>query len=1412
MNQNLVSVCGCPHPFRTTRVDEMVEAGGTLEQIINRGLDSMNVPEGLRDCGHAYIGARYIPREAWGITVPLPGDFVTYRIFPQKGGGKNPLRTLLTLAVIIVASVVSFGVAGMAVFAAGGALAGMGGVAGAIAAGAITAAGMLAVNALVPIKPPSLPSANSESDSPTYSIGGARNSMNPFGTVPVLLGRHRITPPQGAKPFTEVVGNDQYVRQLFIFGYSEMALVSEIRIGDTPLSYYREVQWEFIPETAPTTYPKYFSSDVNEESLSLQLKEAEGWNYRTTAQECDRFSIDLAFPRGLIKFEDDGDKVQLSVAVDAKYRKVGDLNWINITGNTPIPAEEFRVSVGVTRQYFDDSNEGSYVETPKSYVLCCSPAGDVEVRQSTVIPAGYYGLYSFQVLGKALQNVVSIQPPGSTGFGLTKTGDGFSYIKIQLGAGTLPMGDLVTTGKQTTALRRSFTVTPGARAFYEVALRRVTADNTQDKFVDETWWGVLRAITFVAPINFPQPLAALSLRIKATGQLNGIIDELNVDAVSVCKDWDYQTSTWVERPTENPASLFRHVLQHPANSRRVPDAQVDLVGLQNWHNFCRINGFSYNRYHDFADGVYAALQDIASAGRASVSRPDGKWGVVVDEPRSTIVQHFTPGNSSGFSATKALPKLPHGWRVRFINEQAGYQSDERIVYDDTHNVGNATEFEGLELPGVTNPAQVWKLARYHYAVAKLRPEEYEFYADMEHIVCTRGDLIRMAHDVPLWGVAQGRVKAVVGQVVTVDNPCEMITPIRYAARFRLQTGASVIREVVSVDGSHQAIELMGTGTVPAVGDLFMFGELGTESSDLLVKFIEPAANFSARIIAVDYSPEVFSADSGAIPAFQTSITKPYASRLKFPPIPAITLLRSDEAMLIRNQDGSLTSRIYVQFALPSGAEVEDTQIQARYREAGAESWTSLPPVQASADFLYAYPVEDGVTYEIELRSVTSSGLASKWTTTASHTAVGKTSKPPTVTGFAAVAVNEGIKLSWARVPPLDVSRYIVHRGSTWPSSGEPAFDGDGTSVVLPPAGAGLHSFVIKAVDIVGNESADAALVELITLAPGPVVVSAQVIDNNVLLRWTESTGGSFPVLEYEVRRGATWATSELIGRISARFATIFESASGGYYYHVAAVDTAKTMGASSPCAATVNQPPDYVLQDQQYSAFAGTKTNALVVGSELFFPVNTTETWAQHYTANAWDQAQDQVTAGFPYYLEPTPLTATYQEVIDYGTTIPGSKITITPAIIAIHGTVAASCQIETKKLIGDAWGTPVSWFSAFFTDFRYARITLTLTPDGGRNDLAKLTSLEINLSVKTITDAGMIYCNAGDAGGTVVNFNVDFVDVRSITPGVAAGSTARYALYDFVDVPHPTSFKILLYDGNGNRVSGNASWGAKGV
>ena len=125
------------------------------------------------------------------------------------------------------------------------------------------------------------------------------------------------------------------------------------------------------------------------------------------------------------------------------------------------------------------------------------------------------------------------------------------------------------------------------------------------------------------------------------------------------------------------------------------------------------------------------------------------------------VQHFTPRNSWGFEARKAFRDLPDGFRVHFANSKEGYEQDEIQVHLTMSmtmwQVNKDPKFEVLQLPGITDRWQAYVHARYHISSAKMRPEIYSFYTDIEHIVCTRGDLIRVTHDVPLWGVSSGRI-------------------------------------------------------------------------------------------------------------------------------------------------------------------------------------------------------------------------------------------------------------------------------------------------------------------------------------------------------------------------------------------------------------------------------------------------------------------------------------------------------------------------------------------------------------------------------------------------------------------------------------------------------------------------------
>src|SRR5690606_28692526 len=267
--------------------------------------------------------------------------------------------------------------------------------------------------------------------------------------------------------------------------------------------------------------------------------------------------------------------------------------------------------------------------------------------------------------------------------------------------------------------------------------------------------------------------------------------------------------------------------------------------------------------------VWETLRDIAAAGRAVPTFVDGKWSVVWDDPDAPVVQHFTPANSSGFTGQRAFLEEIHALRVRFINEKKGYLQDERIVYDDGYNKNNATKFLGIEFPGVTDPDQIWKLGRYHLAQLKLRRETYELTTDWEHLVCTRGDRVRVTHDVPKWGLGFGRVKIVRanGLKITLTDYVAMEAGKNYVIRFRLKDGTSSLRSVVNEPGTLNEITLVADGGEPdpEPGDLYQFGEMGRESTILRVKAIRPGPDLSARLTLEDDAPEIYEADQGTIP-------------------------------------------------------------------------------------------------------------------------------------------------------------------------------------------------------------------------------------------------------------------------------------------------------------------------------------------------------------------------------------------------------------------------------------------------------------------------------------------------------------------------------------------------------------------
>lgn len=1081
-----------PHPFTVEHTTHKVSAGGSVASM----LAHIQPDPLLRRYAHVFLDGHALASCDWARVYPKAGTTVTVRMVPQGGGGgKNPLRTLLSIAVLAASPVIATSLAG-ALGATGTVL----GISTArLVTGGINLLGRLAVNALAP---PPRPRYNmGQKEAPVYSIHGAQNRVETFARVPKVLGRHRFVPPLGAMPYTETLGGDQYLRMLFIWGYGPLE-VSDLRIGETPLAEFEGVEIETRQGYQDDAPLALYSNAVLQNDLQVVLRETAGYVVRTSEADAEELSVDITFPRGLFKFSG-SNKVSTSVEVEVQYAPAG-------TGSWSTGAREFRTVAAATLTLSDPpqgyvSGGVNYITSRIDRIVFDPAAATVKVIEGDIhragldsgfvalppVPAGYVGLAyvsrrsdrSGIIMDAEITDERATARPGV----IYESGDDFAVSaglaanQVNIAAGGVKYSPLMISAKQATTLRRavSFKVPKGQ---YDVRLRRLTIDASDDNVFDECMWTALRTVRSSAPVKM-RGLAMTAIRIKATDQLNGIVDRFNGVVQALIAD--YTGDAWVVQPTSNPASIYRHILQGAGNNRPLGDHRIDVQKIEAWHARCREGGYAYDAVINYDTSIREVLQDVAALGRASPAIVDGKWSVVEDIAQSVPVQHFTPRNSFAFEAHKVFDEQPQALRVRFINRDKGWNADERLVFADGVSEQTASHYETLELAGVTSSDQAWKQGRYHLATALLRPETYQFNTDIEHLVCTRGDLIRLTHDVPMFGLASARVSMLSytedGKVsaLTLDAVVTQEAGKSYSLRCRTKSGDSRLLSVRTVVGDSAVVELavaLGVESAPHVGDLAMFGESGQESVALIVKSIEPQGDLSARLTCVDAAPEIYQADQGAIPPFRSNITLSGSAYL--PPAPDIAEVQSGEESLIRHADGSLTTRIVITLVPPVYSHPLTTQVLIRGE--GEQKFVPADILSETPTQISLVGVEEGQRYDIQLRYLAANNNRSVPRILSSYQVAGTSALPSDVGGFDMSVVGDVAYLRWNTVPDLDLSHYCIrHCMQTVNAEWSAALDiaavvpMDATTVALP---ALPGSYLIKAIDVGGRASAQAAVV------------------------------------------------------------------------------------------------------------------------------------------------------------------------------------------------------------------------------------------------------------------------------------------------------------------------------------------------
>lgn len=776
---------------------------------------------------------REVPLALWQRLIPRHGDMVVISARGLGGGGGGKiLRTVALVAVVVL----SYGYGA----ALGGALGLTGTTAAAVGSSLIMIGGSLLVSALLPPLTPTaakLGTGEKYESSPTYAISGGRNRSRPWEPMLLVFGRHKVVPDLGATPFTQQVGDDQYLNQLFHFGLQGTALsITDIRIGDTPITNYQGTQIQLSDENGGVSM---FPGNVTS-IQGFTLSQADGWQTRTTPEETGSISVELA--ARLYRVNDAGAMESRSVDVRIQYRKVGDAAWIEQGAIGAVYATHYWAGILFPDQVqvqFGSTNPSDHTEGEVFYFS--EPGSDVlRTGQWQWKPHPYQLGQPWQ--GIAPDPLISAAQPG---------------VRIT-GARQEPTRAVV------------WWNVPVAQ--YEIRVMKVTADVSDSRESNETAVSQILAYELDRATYIGQ--CRMAVRIKATGQLNGAIDELNAIVSALIPVWD--GFAWVTQATSNPAWWFLWFARGKLwNGARIygaglTDAQIDIDGIKAWAEWCDQKNLTFDYVLDQKMSTASVLQMIARAGRGAMTYQTGRLGVVWDAEDMPVTAMFGPFNvkAGSFKIAYTNDGTVDEVVLNFVNKDNGWKMDEvRVRVPGATTTNNPLQ---LDLDGCTNKDMAGREANLIAASQVWKRRKITWETDIEGLVCTRGDVVSFSHDLTVWGYSGRLMPGSGGTLMKLQN--KVPSSGAGTAMLRDPDGNMKVVTVSSAVGDVDELTIVtDLDGFPMPGDegyeecspfdwAWQFDPLATPGRRFKVSGVSPAGD-GLRFEAIDDDPEYYASES-----------------------------------------------------------------------------------------------------------------------------------------------------------------------------------------------------------------------------------------------------------------------------------------------------------------------------------------------------------------------------------------------------------------------------------------------------------------------------------------------------------------------------------------------------------------------
>lgn len=856
----------------------------------------------------AILNGRPVLRPAWRRKLS-DGDALTFVQLPAGGGGtqggSSPMRTLLAIALMAWTGGASFAAA-----FPGAVL----GIETAKIAGLVVAvAGMSAINALFPAQAAaSLPAA-----SPTYTIDAQGNAARIGAVIPVQYGRMLSWPDLAAQPFTEYFGDEQYVYQLLALGMGDYA-VEEIRIEDTPITSFAEVDCEVIPPGGDVTlFPAAVVTST--EVSGQELVGRKSATYAATG-------------------------ATVTVTETAHGRTTG--QTIRLVDNAGGGAPTGYYTVGaVTAHTFQVTAPGfpasgsAYVYSmlggATGFVVNASGSHARKIAVDLVLPYGlYHDTGSGTLAAKSVSVAIQIQPIDDAGAAL----GGWEVLAAE-----------TITDRSNTPLRRSFryAVTPGR---YRIRAYRADERSTADEDGHQVVMAGLRAYLTTGE-TFPG-VTLIAVRMRATNNLSAQASR-KIAVLATRKLPTWTGSAWsAPVATRSIAWAIADVARNQAYSAGLADREIDLAGLLALDAVWRARGDHFDHRFDQSGTWWDAVQTIARAGRAQCTLQGGVLRTVRDGAVSVPTVMFSERNIKAGS-----------FAISYIHQTADTADVIKATYWDSQTWSEQTvtgKMPGsaaakpapLRLTGVTERAQALRDATYQAAANARRRRVVTFQTELEGRLPTFGELISIQHAMPGYG-QQAEVLAwePAARKLTLSEPLVWTAGRPHSLLLRRPTG-SPWGPVAATRGAsdYEAVLAAAPDFAPESGTgrvrtHVAFGADETFSALAKVARVTPRSLYDYEIEAVIEDPSVHTADQGIV-----------AAPIVYSQLPRRVTQPVVAGLIARRISGTATRTLFSWAPAPDAVSYQLEMAEGDDPADSGVSWTRIADTTAcslAADLLYA---------------------------------------------------------------------------------------------------------------------------------------------------------------------------------------------------------------------------------------------------------------------------------------------------------------------------------------------------------------------------------------------------------------------------------------------------------------------------